>query len=67
MYKMKNKMKKIYIAPETEVVNIELENMIAASLGVGGDALGGGVTDADIKAFEDWKEIEDFIGNSPLW
>ena len=48
MYKKKNKMKKTYIAPETEVVNIELENMIAASLGVGGDALGGGVTDADI-------------------
>ena len=60
------KMKKTYIVPETEVVNIELESMIAASLGIGGDAKSNGITEAGIKEIMDWIEFEE-SNHSSLW
>lgn len=62
------KMKKTYIVPETEVVNIELENMIAASksLSVGGGAGENSITNADINEIMDWIEFEE-SNNSSLW
>ncbi|MBQ8710752.1 MAG: hypothetical protein IJ550_09330 [Bacteroidaceae bacterium] len=53
-------MKKTYIAPEMEKINIELENMIAAS--VFKDAVD--PKDSEIKEFQ---EFEDFTNELPLW
>jgi hypothetical protein len=58
-------MKKTYIAPEMEVVNIETVNMIAASLTSSGKTTSsGGVTSGDAKVFDDWDEDLDDI---KLW
>ena len=60
-------MKKTYIAPETEIVNIQVENMLVASIELGGSASSGGVTEADIKELGDLFEMEEAINNLPLW
>lgn len=66
--KNKNKMKKTYIVPETEVVNIELESMLSASrsLTIGGSAGENSITNADINEIMDWIEFEE-SNNSSLW
>lgn len=57
-------MKKTYITPETEVVNIELESMIAASITKGGNAGSNGITESDINA-RTW--FENTMDNDLLW
>lgn len=59
-------MKKTYITPETEVVNIELESMIAASARIikGGNAVSNGITESDINA-RTW--FENTMDNDLLW
>lgn len=53
-------MKKTYIAPEMEMIDIKLENMIAAS--VFKDAVD--PKDSEIKEFQ---EFTDFANELPLW
>ena len=59
-------MKKTYITPEAEIVNIELESMIAASaiLTKGGNAGSNGITESDINA-RTW--FENTMDNDLLW
>ena len=57
-------MKKTYITPETEVVEIQLESMIAASITKGGNAGINGITESDINA-RTW--FENTMDNDLLW
>ena len=57
-------MKKTYITPETEVVEIQLESMIAASITKGGNAGSNGITESDINA-RTW--FENTMDNDLLW
>lgn len=56
-------MKKTYIAPEMEMIDIKLENMIAAS--VFKDAVD--PKNSEAKELQDFEEFEDFMGELPLW
>ena len=60
-------MKKTYIAPEMEMVNIEMVNMIAASLTSSGSTSTSGITSGDAKVFGDWDEELDDLNNVNLW
>lgn len=59
-------MKKTYITPEVEIVNIELESMIATSTSItkGGNASTYNIFEADINA-RTW--FENTMDNDLLW
>ena len=50
-------MKKEYINPEMEVVKIETQQIIAASIGVGTDLVSPG--SADGRLFDDFEDLDD--------
>ncbi|NLV52692.1 MAG: hypothetical protein GXY64_05460 [Bacteroidales bacterium] len=55
-------MKKTYIAPDMEIMEVKTE-VIAASIESGGNTSGGGITEADAKEIFDFESDIDALTN----
>ena len=60
-------MKKIYIQPETIVVNLHTEGMIAASIGFGSGKVGAGSALTNKKESSIWGSEEENEKSGGLW